>query len=325
MKKMLLMAALLVGTFCAVAADKELNLLCVGNSFTRCATKYLPDIVKTFPDCKINLYIVYAGGTNLEYHWNRVDKAENDPNAVYCKYKGKPIATFKDLLAAEKWDVVVPIQQYGPDPETFSEAQCEPYATNLYNYVKKHSPNSEIMIHQTWAYRPDWVWLKRFGGYQGMYDLLWNRYETMAKKFNVKLLPSGAAMKLCQDKHPFVIDPDFNYAAAEFNYENGKRVGSFRFFEKPGDLPKESWSMHVGPVYNKNKDGSDKYRFVVDCEHAGIRGEYIMGCLWFEMLYGKDARTITFKPEGLNDDEARELRNLAHETATTFVQPKDAK
>ena len=43
-----------------------------------------------------------------------------------------------------------------------------------------------------------------------------------------------------------------------------------------------------------------------DCEHAGIRGEYMMGRLWFEMLYDNDA-SITFKPEGLNEEEAAEI------------------
>ena len=311
MKKMLLMAALLAGSFCAEAADKELNLLCLGNSFTRCATKYLPDIVKTFPDCKLNLYIVYAGGTNLQYHWNRVDKSENDPKVEYCRYKNKPVATFKDLLAAEKWDVVVPIQQYGQTKEIFSDAKCEPYASNLYNYIKENSPNSEIMIHHTWAYRPDWMCHdKNFGGYQGMYDAISACYTAMAKKFNVKILPSGVAMKLCQDKHPFVRDPDFNY-------KNRKEAVA------PAMPSNEQWSMHIGPTAPKDKNGL--FEILIDCEHANMRGEYMIACLWFEMLYGKDATTITFKPEALKDDEAKELRKLAHETATTYVQPKDVK
>lgn len=308
MRKVLLMTVLLAGTWLNLAAG-ELNLLCIGNSFTRNATKYLPDIVKTFPDCKLNLCIVYFGGSNLEYHWYRVEATEKDPSLVFWKRNGVH-ATFKDLLAAEKWDVVVPIQQYG-GPDAFSEAQCEPYATNLYNYVKKYSPNSKIMIHQTWAYRPDYGPLRAWagGGYKGMYDVTYACYERMAKKFNVELLPSGAAMKLCQERHPFTPDPNFNY----------KKVDPKAPVES---WPKEQWSMHTGPTVLPHR--ADK-PFVIDYEHASPRGEYLMSCLWFEKLYGKDASTITFKPDILTDEEAKELRNLAHETATTFVQPKDAK
>jgi len=115
--------------------------------------------------------------------------------------------------------VIVPLQQYGQKPR-YSEEQCEPYATKLYTYVKTNSPNSQIMIHQTWAYRPDVLPALdpknkndplRYDGYQGMYDTITARYFAMAKKFGLKILPSGAAMRLCQERHPLVTDPNFDY------------------------------------------------------------------------------------------------------------------
>jgi hypothetical protein len=30
-----------------------------------------------------------------------------------------------------------------------------PYAANLRDYVKKHAPNAELLLHETWAYRVD--------------------------------------------------------------------------------------------------------------------------------------------------------------------------
>lgn len=310
---------LAVWIFSSASEAKELNVLCIGNSFTRNATKFLPEIVKSFPDCKLKLAVVYHGGASLRDTWNDVDISDNNPDKFYTRGRVNfqpECKTLKDLLTVVKWDVVVTLQQYGPNPARFSDAECEPYATNLYNYVKKYSPNSEIMVHQTWAYRPDWSNINRgFKGYQDMYDIVTACHVGMARKFNIKILPSGTAMKLCQDKHPFIRDPDFDYKKSETEVYKAELNAS--------EMPKEQWSMHVGPAFRKQPDGT--FKFIVDCEHAGIRGEYMMGCLWFEMLFGKDARTITFKPEVLNDEEAKELRNLAHETATTFVQPKDAK
>lgn len=312
MRNLLVSATILAG-MCCPASAREVNLLCLGNSFTRNATKYLPQIVASFPDDKLNLFIVYRGGSTLEYHWKRVEDAETNADAIYARYKGKDYKTFKDLLRAEKWDVIVPIQQYGGTKERFSEAECEPYATNLYKYVKQHAPTAEIMIHQTWAYRDEWCQQagRRFGTaaspYQAMYDYINGTYTEMAKKFRVKMLPSGAAMKLCRERHPLVVDPKFDYKKPTYP-----------------DLPKsEQWSLHTGPTWRTEKDGS--HRFVLDCEHAGFRGEYLIGCLWFEMLFGKDARTIPYKPDNLSEEEAKELRNVAHETATTFVQPAQGK
>jgi hypothetical protein len=304
----LLTLATLLPAICCPASAKEVNLLCLGNSFTRNATKYLPQIVAASPGDKLNLFIVYMGGSTLEYHWERVENAESKPDAVYARYKGKDYQTFKDLLRAEKWDVVVPLQQYGGTKERFSDAECEPYATDLYHYVKRHAPAAEIMIHQTWAYRDEWCQQvgRRFGAaatpYQAMYDCINSRYTEMAKKFHVRILPSGAAMKLCRERHPLVVDPNFDYKKPTYP-----------------DLPKlEQWSLHAGPTWRKEKDGS--HRFVLDCEHAGFRGEYLIGCLWFEMLFGKDCRSIAYRPDNLSDEEAKELRSAAHDTAATYVQ-----
>ena len=46
----------------------------------------------------------------------------------------------------------------------------------------------------------------------------------------------------------------------------------------------------VGPTWRNTKDGGHK--FIVDCEHASPLGEYLIGCVWFEVIFGKDAREI---------------------------------
>ena len=198
------------------------------------------------------------------------------------------------------------LQQYGPTKERFSDAQCEPYAGNLYRYVQTNAPGAEIMIHQTWAYREDWDGLDKFGKTYpralAMYDVVNACHVAMAKKYNARILPSGAAMRLCQERHPFVPDPKFDYKTPVYP-----------------SLPQEQWSLHMGPWWRMQADG--KYEYVYDWQHAGLRGEYMMGCLWFEMLFKKDARTITFKPDTLTNEEAAELRAAAHDTAATFVQP----
>jgi len=58
MRRTLLVAVVVAGICCSTSA-KELKLLCLGNSLTQNATKYLPQIVQSSPDCKLDLAIVY--------------------------------------------------------------------------------------------------------------------------------------------------------------------------------------------------------------------------------------------------------------------------
>ena len=55
---------------------------------------------------------------------------------------------------------------------------------------------------------------------------------------------------------------------------------------------------------------------------ANDRGCYLAGSTWFEILFGRDARKISFTPESLDAKDAEFLREIAHKTASTFKQVK---
>ena len=61
---------------------------------------------------------------------------------------------------------------------------------------------------------------------------------------------------------------------------------------------------------------SDDKALQYDHGHANVRGEYLGGCVWFESLFGKDARKIKFKPEGVEEPDAKFLREIAHRAAS---------
>jgi len=54
--------------------NKSLKVLMIGNSFSICVGKNLPQIVSSFPDLELTLCSAYIGGCSLERHCNEWDE-----------------------------------------------------------------------------------------------------------------------------------------------------------------------------------------------------------------------------------------------------------
>lgn len=286
MKRILIAAALL--TALSAGASDTVKLLTVGNSFAVNSTKYLEDIAEA-SGCTLILGTANLGGCSLERHWNHAAAYEADP----ASSEGRPYSgrSLKQILESDDWDVVT-LQQFSvisDDIETY-----RPYAQNLYDYIKKHAPDAEIMIHQTWAYRADDT--KRFKGgmnQQKMHEAVRRNYHTIAKELGVRILPVGEAFANAR-KHPdwnFERDPDFDY-------ENPQHP----------DMPNEKHSLNKGLIWRQNK------KFFIDTHHAGPLGEYLGGAVFFEMLFDRSILGNSFIPPETDADDIALLQKIAHET-----------
>jgi len=80
-----------VTTMPEVAAARPLRLFIIGNSFSRNATTYLPQIVKE-KGKELIIGRSELGGCSLERHWKLAEAAESNPNDSAGKaYKGKSL------------------------------------------------------------------------------------------------------------------------------------------------------------------------------------------------------------------------------------------
>ena len=64
----LALATLVAGTAC-LAHAKTVKVLTIGNSFSICLLKQLPQCAASMPDCKLDLCSLFIGGCSLERHW----------------------------------------------------------------------------------------------------------------------------------------------------------------------------------------------------------------------------------------------------------------
>jgi hypothetical protein len=296
---LVLLLALVLSPLLAAAQDrpqeKTVRLLTVGNSFSQNATKYLDQIVEAGGHTLIHHRCV-IGGSGPDQHLAKAALHEQDPDDKAGLYiTGRSL---RQELLAEQWDIIT-IQQ--ASIRSHDAANYRPAARDLYDYIKQYAPASEVVIHQTWAYRVD---DPRFATpsdkpgeprtQQEMYDGLSAAYRTIAEELGVRRIPVGDAF-YAADTDPvwgYRPDPNFDRETAQ-----------------PPALPDQTHSLHVGWRWG---DAEGKKSLRMDGHHASPAGEYLGGLVFYEFLYGKSAVGSTFRPDGMHADYARFLQETAH-------------
>ncbi len=274
---------------------KTVKLLTVGNSFSQNATRHLGALVKAGGHTLIHQPIV-VGGASLELHWGRAALHEKDPQDPAGLY-GK--RSLKEHLADQQWDFVT-IQQ--ASIKSHDVATYRPFARQLHDYIKQHAPKTEILIHQTWAYRvddPRFSVTKPKPGEPAkqadMYRQLTAAYKTIAAELGVRRIPVGDAFYLADTDSQWGYQPDSKY---NFQQKN------------PEALPDQTHSLHVGWKLAKQKDGTQKLS--MDGHHANSAGEYLGACVWYEILFNESAVGNPYVATGLDQSYAKFLQEVAH-------------
>ncbi len=287
-------AAVMGGTAANLAARpvKTVRVMAIGNSFSRDALTHLPFIAEAAGHTLITANAIILGGS-LEDHARALAAFDADPSDRAGRpYGGKGL---REMLRQEPWDVVT-LQQASPRsfrPETF-----EPFAGQLVAAIRRDAPTAEIVVHQTWAYRDDHpLFSNGVFTVDDMYAGLRDAYDGLATQYGFRQIPSGDAFqhaRLSPDWGTFEPDPLFIPAAA-----------------KPGELPKaEKRSLHRNFYWIKLRGGGDK--LVHDAIHASSSGHYLLGCVWFEFLFGESILDNPYLSPYVAPEDTPALKQIAH-------------
>ncbi|XHR28604.1 MAG: DUF4886 domain-containing protein [Chthoniobacteraceae bacterium] len=214
----------------------ELKLLTVGNSFTDNPTNLLPAFAKAGGK-KLLLFKANLGGHSLEQHVGYLQAFEADPNDpkghAYKQHADprtgeKKDFSLKEALEAEPWDVVT-IQQVSH--KSYKAETYQPFAGTLIGYIKKNSPNAEIVVQETWAYGDDALVKFNQGkpvqlDQQTMYTGLKAAYGKLASDNGFRVLPVGDAFQVARAQGLVVNLPENIHAN-----ENGEYLGAAIWYE----------------------------------------------------------------------------------------------
>ena len=291
---------------------KSLDVLMIGNSFSVCVGKFLPQMVRCFPGNKLKLTSCYIGGCPFELHWNNFLEAKNDP-AFYPYHitvwdsttLKKPVykGNVNSLLKSEKYDIIT-IQQaskYSVDYATY-----QPYADKLISQIKKYQPQAEIVIQQTWSYRSDSSRLKKWKiNNTTMFEKLSAAYAELAKANGFRVIPTGYAVQIFRAETPVkFVAPDLKALAELKNTRHhafdGEVVGFCRWMRN-----------------RKTKE----YYLGRDCSHLNPHGEYMQAAVWFSFLFGEKATAVKYIQPEMKLEQAKFLLKCAQKAVSTFKQP----
>ncbi len=280
------------------AGPKTVSVLTVGNSFAGNALTYLPDLAERAGHSLV-VGRANLGGCSLERHWKHAAAFEADPKSkAGSPYEGGK-KSLSDLLKSQQWDFIT-IQQLSIKSHDLSTYQ--PFARKLIEYIRERAPGSEILVHQTWAYRVDDPRFSPSDGKEGpktqkeMYEQVRHAYHTLAEELDLGIVPSGDAMYLADSDPKWGFRPDPNFDSKKIVYP---------------DTPKQEHSLHSGWIWRKaRKNGRRTLR--MDGHHASAAGCFLIGATWFEVLFAESVVENPFVPEGIEMEYANFLKKTAH-------------
>ncbi len=125
-----------------------MNVLAIGNSFSEDATRYLHNIARADGE-SLSVTNLYIGACSLERHYRNMLSGES---AYVLQSNGHNTGFFvslREALLNRSWDAVT-LQQVSH--LAFDKESYLPYITALADFVRAHSPNAKLYLHQTWAY-----------------------------------------------------------------------------------------------------------------------------------------------------------------------------
>ncbi len=278
---------------------KTVKLFNIGNSFSQNATLYLKDIVAAAGHKLVHRAGV-IGGSSMQVHWDKAQLHEREPDnkaGLYSTGKG-----LKEELAGEKWDYVT-IQQ--ASIKSHDIKNYRPYARQLYDYIKQHAPDAEVILHETWEYRVDDPRFSVKDPLPGepktkdeMYRGLSSSYREIASELGVRIIPTGDAFHIADN------DPRWAYQV--------DKMFDFKAAKQPA-LPDQTHSLHVGWRWSKPKDSTAPAQLKTDGHHANTAGCYLGACVFFETLYKESVVGNKFVPKGVDAEFARYLQETAHQ------------
>ena len=172
-----------------------MNILCIGNSFSVDATRYLHQIARALNE-KIEITDLYIGGCPLELHFRNMHSGKPayqlDINGTLSSFR----VSLKEALLNKHWDYIT-IQQVSHQSPRYETYQ--PYLEKVIEYVRELCPKSKIVIHETWAYAQESPRLTEELGYtdhKDMYNDLHNAYAQAAKDIDAHMvIPSGTLIQ----------------------------------------------------------------------------------------------------------------------------------
>ena len=175
-----------------------MNVLCIGNSFSQDATRYLHQVSGE----ELFVRNLYIGGCSLERHYNNIvgDIADYDyqKNGRYLRK-----ISIAEALKKKKWDYIT-VQQVSQDSGIIDT--YEPFLGEIVKFIREKCPSAKIVLHRTWAYS-ETSDHSGFASYdrnrKKMFNAIVDTTTKIAEKYGFDIIPCGNAVEMASQLEEF--------------------------------------------------------------------------------------------------------------------------
>jgi len=246
----------------------QFKILCIGNSYSVGATKYLHQIAAQYGD-NIDACNLYIGGCSLERHSNNIKENIAD----YCIFRngdwyGLPNVRIGDYINAEEWDYIT-FQQ--ASYLSFKWESYQPHLDNVAEYARKYNPNAKFLIHQTQVCS-DTRCKRQFGisGCEEMYEKLVEAYDNAAKAIGaIGILPTGEASHIASKKYGVIDNLLYSDPGSHLSKRYGEYMAALTWYSvlTGRNVTEDKYEIaNADERYSKlmrlsAQEAADKYRF----------------------------------------------------------------
>lgn len=208
------------------AQAQETRALFIGNSYTH--VNDLPSLVNQM-----------AESVGLSFY------SESSTPGGYSFQAHSTNATTLQKITAGNWDFVVLQEQSQAPAFPLSQVQTNtfPFAEALNDSIEEHNPCGETVFYMTWGREngdqgncANWPPICT---YEGMDDLLYERYMTMAESNNAIVSPVGAVWRYLRTNHPEIelYSADESHPAVAGSYAGACTFFTAFFRQDPSQIP----------------------------------------------------------------------------------------
>jgi hypothetical protein len=191
----------------------HLNILFIGNSYTRMTHGTLKAFVDACPETTIMRGYCLQDGQTLRGHYNN-------------RFNG-----LIDELQKRDWDYVVLQEQSTTATETIGSPDYFMDACrDLKGVVDAHSPGATLAFFETWARRSDYYYFGEHYTPADMQRELRQSYLTICEELDGKFIPVGDAWEKAYGERPY---PELNLHNSDASHPNtyGRYLTGAVFFE----------------------------------------------------------------------------------------------
>lgn len=266
-----------------VLKKQILNVLMIGSSYSYYYCDELASIAKA-DGIQMEVGNLYISGGTAKQHYEQF--SQNRPIYEFVvhgrsgKTSMKP-ATMQQALQGRNWELITLQESYDPGYNTFypnADVETAQYVEKTIEELQKRFPEVELAWHQ--------VWSKEVG-------------------FKGALVPLDADIESCgMDERRQVRTAEKQQA--DYEVIRDCALALCKKYKLPRIPSGDAWQL----ARNHEKIGDNLCR--EDKTHENEAGQYLNGCVWYEVLSKNSCVGNTFRPEGLSEETIAILQQCAH-------------